>query len=248
MIQAHHVDFVAQPVADVERAAEFYGGTLGLAHNPATGPRWMEFETGNLTIGLSTFGPALSFRVDDVAGARSQLESDGVEFAMDTFDSGVCHGAPLTDPDGNRLVLHRRYAPEEPFEPPAMEVQRTDFIGVSVTDRERAGGFYRDVLGMPRNSLSSDEWPEFQTDNVGVVLSAPEQRNESAHKPSAYSIALRVADVAASMDRLRGEGVVFGFDDVYDTGVCHMAFLEDPDRNSLILHHRYAPYPDGSTP
>jgi hypothetical protein len=30
---------------------------------------------------------------------------------MDTFDSGVCHGAPFADPDGNSLILHRRYAP-----------------------------------------------------------------------------------------------------------------------------------------
>jgi hypothetical protein len=29
--------------------------------------------------------------------------------------------------------------------------------------------------------------------------------------------------------------------DTLDTGVCHMAFFEDPDGNALMLHHRYAP-------
>jgi hypothetical protein len=33
--------------------------------------------------------------------------------------------------------------------------------------------------------------------------------------------------------------------DVLDSGVCHMAFFRDPDRNDLMLHHRYAPRSDG---
>ena len=50
------------------------------------------------------------------------------------------------------------------------------------------------------------------------------------------------------MERLREKGVEFAFPEVYDTGVCHMAFFADPDGNPLILHHRYAPYSDGSLP
>ena len=50
------------------------------------------------------------------------------------------------------------------------------------------------------------------------------------------------------MERLRGRGVEFEFPKAYDSGVCHMAFFEDSDGNSLILHHRYAPYSDGSLP
>jgi hypothetical protein len=39
------------------------------------------------------------------------------------------------------------------------------------------------------------------------------------------------------------KGVRF-FGDTLDTGVCHMAIFADPDGNQLMLHHRYAPYPD----
>jgi predicted enzyme related to lactoylglutathione lyase len=249
LISVRHVDFIAQPVADISRAAEFYGGVLGLTRNPHSGERWMEFETGNLTIGLSTFGPALAFRVDDVGEARSELEEEGVEFQMDTFDSGVCHGAPFADPDGNRVVIHRRYAPAESFDVPPMEVQKTDFVGVSVTDRARGGEFYGGTLGLARNELSSDEWPEFEADNVGVILSTPEQRHEEEHRPSVYSLAFRVADVGATLERLQDEGVELPFGtEPYDSGVCHMGFFADPDGNPLIVHHRYAPYPDGSTP
>jgi predicted enzyme related to lactoylglutathione lyase len=55
--------------------------------------------------------PAL--HVDDVAAARAELEAKGVEFNGDTFDSGVCHMAFMTDPDGNDLMLHNRYAAYE---------------------------------------------------------------------------------------------------------------------------------------
>ena len=55
--------------------------------------------------------PAL--HVDDVAAARAELEAKGVEFTGDTFDTGVCHMALFTDPDGNDLMLHHRYAPYE---------------------------------------------------------------------------------------------------------------------------------------
>jgi catechol 2,3-dioxygenase-like lactoylglutathione lyase family enzyme len=243
-----HVDFIAVPVEDLGRADAFYGETLGLARNPhASGDRWVEYETGNLTIALSLYGGALALRVPDVAEARSELEEAETAFAMDTFDSGVCHGAPFSDPDGNRLQLHRRYAPSESFEVPVQEIERTDFIGVNIRDRSRASEFYGETLGLEQNPLASDDWPEFVADNVGVVLSTPEQKGGSEYRPD-YGIALRVADVAQTMARLQSAGVEFEFPEPYDSGVCHMAFFSDPDGNSLILHHRYAPYRDGSQP
>jgi extradiol dioxygenase family protein len=248
LIQPQRVDFIAVPVEDLARADAFYGETLGLARNPhSSSDKWVEYETGNLTIALSLYGGALALRVPDVAEGRAELEQDGVQFAMDTFDSGVCHGAPFADPDGNRLQLHRRYESGERFEAPAQEVERTDFVGVSVTDRAKASEFYGGKLGLKRNPLSSDEWPEFGAENVGLVLSTPEQKGEGEYRPE-YSIALRVPDVAQSMEGLQNAGVEFEFPQVYDSGVCHMAFFKDPDGNALMLHRRYAPYRDGSLP
>jgi catechol 2,3-dioxygenase-like lactoylglutathione lyase family enzyme len=254
VIDAERVDFIAVPVSDLERADAFYGETLGLARNPNTsGERWVEYETGNLTIALSTFGGGIGIRVPDVDGARSELAGAGVEFGMDTFDSGVCNGAPFVDPDGNRLLLHRRYAPLEPFEAAVGDVQRTDFVGVNVRDRAAAAEFYGGTLGLERNPLSNDDWPEYEAGNVCLITSTPEQKGDErqafadGYEPE-FAIALRVPDVAASMDRLRAGGVEFQFPEVYDAGVCHMAFFADPDGNALILHHRHAPYPDGSQP
>jgi catechol 2,3-dioxygenase-like lactoylglutathione lyase family enzyme len=53
----------------------------------------------------------LALHADDVAAARAALEDKGVTFAGETLDTGVCHMAFFTDPDGNDLMLHHRYAP-----------------------------------------------------------------------------------------------------------------------------------------
>ena len=117
-------DFTILPTKDYDRAAEFYGDVLGLEF----GKRWGdspagEFETGNLTIalmqpdgfGMEFSGPhsfPIALQCDDVEKARAELESKGVKFEMDTIDSGVCHMAYFSDPDGNALMLHHRYAPK----------------------------------------------------------------------------------------------------------------------------------------
>jgi predicted enzyme related to lactoylglutathione lyase len=115
-------DFVLVLVRDLARAQEFYGGMLGLERSPSSGDRWVEYETGNLTLSLTqpeTVGrefqavPGIALRVPDVDEARERLAGQGVEFPMGTIDSGVCHMAPFTDPDGNGLILHRRYAPHD---------------------------------------------------------------------------------------------------------------------------------------
>ena len=121
MIDAQRVDFIAVPVQDREYAARFYEETLGLRRNPNSTDTWVEFETGNATLVVMTphthdseFAPlppgTIALRVPDVAAAKATLEAAGAE-VNDMWDSGVCHGAGFSDPDGNRILLHRRCAP-----------------------------------------------------------------------------------------------------------------------------------------
>lgn len=114
-------DFISVPVTDMERSKRFYGETLGLEQVGHGG--WPEYQLGeNLSlylldptsIGQEFRGPhtsSVALRVPDVAAARTELEARGVEFDGETYDTGVCHMAPFRDPDGNVLMLHRRYAP-----------------------------------------------------------------------------------------------------------------------------------------
>jgi predicted enzyme related to lactoylglutathione lyase len=116
------VDFVPFSTQDLDKAAAFYGETLGLRRSVYIPERqYAEFETGNVTfsiivgeamgIGHRVNALAVALHVDDVAAARAALEQKGVEFSGDILDTGVCHMAFFADPDGNALMLHHRYAP-----------------------------------------------------------------------------------------------------------------------------------------
>jgi catechol 2,3-dioxygenase-like lactoylglutathione lyase family enzyme len=113
------LDFVGIPSTDAERSRAFYIDTLGL--RPDERGRF-EFWVGDTCFGIwepakmgMEFAPQKNahpaLHVDDVVAARAELEAKGVEFGGDTLDTGVCHMALFTDPDGNDLMLHHRYAP-----------------------------------------------------------------------------------------------------------------------------------------
>ena len=118
-----HVDFIAVPVTDMERSKAFYGETLGFEQTGDHG--FPEFKLGDngflYLLSLEAIGGAFraphdagfALRVPDVHEARKELESKGVVFNGDVLDTGVCHMAFFADPDGNQMVLHRRYAPQE---------------------------------------------------------------------------------------------------------------------------------------
>lgn len=123
MIEVQGVDYIRIPVTDIERAKAFYGGTLGLPAGPTQHEDWVEYQAGNVTLAVmtpSTHGDefealtpgTFAFRVPDVAAAKSALEAEGVQ-VNEMWDSGVCRGAGMTDPDGNRILLHHRYVPHE---------------------------------------------------------------------------------------------------------------------------------------
>jgi catechol 2,3-dioxygenase-like lactoylglutathione lyase family enzyme len=119
-MQVERVDFVSFLTQDIPRAKRFYGETLGLEIE-TEGEHDLEFRAGQVTLDVfdpssigQPFAPSpagLALRVPDVAAARAELEAKGVEFDGETRDTGVCHMAFFHDPDGNALMLHRRYAP-----------------------------------------------------------------------------------------------------------------------------------------
>jgi predicted enzyme related to lactoylglutathione lyase len=119
------VDFVSVPTRDLERAVAFYGETLGLRRSVYRPERnFAEFETGTVTLsvvdpesmGIGSFqanANHIALQVEDVAAARAELEERGITFHGETLDTTVCHMAIFSDPDGNALMLHHRYAPRE---------------------------------------------------------------------------------------------------------------------------------------
>ena len=111
------VDFVTIPTRDVERAAGWYREVLGLEPG-ASG----EVEAPNVTFSFwnpeadgEPFQPnvaGVALRVADVKEACDELVAGGGEL-VGIQDTGVCHMGFCKDPDGNTVILHRRYAPRD---------------------------------------------------------------------------------------------------------------------------------------
>jgi catechol 2,3-dioxygenase-like lactoylglutathione lyase family enzyme len=117
-VRVEQVDFISIPTRDVRRAVAWYRDVLGLPESVVSEG---EVETPNVTLSFWEPGredlpfvpntAGFAVRVADVAEARAELEAEGVEFIAETWDSGVCQFAACRDPDGNTVILHRRYAP-----------------------------------------------------------------------------------------------------------------------------------------
>ena len=118
-MKIEQVDFVSVPTRDAKRAVAWYRDVLELPESEYTGA---EIETSNVT--LSFWNPeeqgetfvanenGIGLRVSDVHEAVEDLRAAGAE-VIGIEDSGVCHMGYVKDPDGNVLILHRRYAPRE---------------------------------------------------------------------------------------------------------------------------------------
>jgi predicted enzyme related to lactoylglutathione lyase len=121
VIDVEGVDYIRVPVTDIEEAKRFYGDVLGLPDGPTRHEDWVEYQAGNVTLAVMTpethdyeFAPlppaTFALRVADIEAAKAQLEAAGVA-VNDIWDSGVCNGTGFSDPAGNRILLHHRYAP-----------------------------------------------------------------------------------------------------------------------------------------
>ena len=118
-MQIEQVDFVSVPTRDSERAVAWYRDILGLPVSEYTAA---EIETPNVTLSFwkpeeqgEPFVPnesGIALRVADVHAAVEEVRAAGAE-VIGIQDSGVCHMGFVKDPDGNVLILHRRYAPRE---------------------------------------------------------------------------------------------------------------------------------------
>jgi catechol 2,3-dioxygenase-like lactoylglutathione lyase family enzyme len=128
-----------------------------------------------------------------------------------------------------------------------MQVERVDYIRLPVTDMEKANHFYGELLGLKRNPNSPDEdWVEYEAGNVTLAVMTPQTHDYEFRPLPPGTLALRVADVAAAKAELEAKGVQVN--EMWDSGVCRGASVRDPDGNPILLHRRYAPYPDGTQP
>jgi predicted enzyme related to lactoylglutathione lyase len=119
-------------------------------------------------------------------------------------------------------------------------INGVDFIAVPTRDYEAAKKFYGDTLGLPFGKQWGDmPAGEFETGSLTIaVMQSDAFGIEFA--PHTHPIEFHVDDFEAAKAELESRGVEFVTDTI-DSGVCWQAIFNDPDGNSLAIHHRYAP-------
>jgi predicted enzyme related to lactoylglutathione lyase len=112
---------------------------------------------------------------------------------------------------------------------------------------DEANHFYGELLGLERNPNSpADDWVEYEVGNLTLAVMTPHTHDYEFTAMPPSTIALRVADVAAAKEKLEKAGLEVS--EMWDSGLCRGAGVSDPAGNRILLHRRYAPYPDGTTP
>ena len=118
-MQIRAVDFVLISVSNIERSRTFYRDTLGLKPADEWPPSWFEFDAGGTTIAIGKPPPeapqppyqggvTLALAVEDAKAAVEELRGKGVVVLQEVYESPVCFGGLIADPDGNGIWLHQR--------------------------------------------------------------------------------------------------------------------------------------------
>jgi predicted enzyme related to lactoylglutathione lyase len=112
------IAFTGSSVTDMKRARAFYEDVLGLKlSEEMAGGKWIEYEVGSGTFAItnidptwtpSTQGTAVAFEVDDLDATVARLKKSGVKFFLEKSETPVCWTAIVYDPDGNKVVIHKR--------------------------------------------------------------------------------------------------------------------------------------------
>ena len=109
--------FVVYPVSDMAKARAFYADILELRETANWNDAWVEYDIGHGTLALTpTFpeqqpgahGAMLAIEVKDLDAVSAFLEKKGIAWATGPFDTPLCRGGSIKDPDGNELILHYR--------------------------------------------------------------------------------------------------------------------------------------------
>ena len=119
-----------------------------------------------------------------------------------------------------------------------MKITGIAFSSYPVTDITRSRSFYEGVLGlkvtMENNMGNGGHWIEYDIGATTLGIGRAE-----GWKPSSdgCTVALEVEDFDSSIADLKNAGTPFRMGP-FETPVCHMAMVSDPDGNTIIIHKR----------
>ena len=240
------------PVTDLERSTAFYRDTLGLEQTARARGRssgWARTSSSTSstrpTSGRSSAGRTRrrSRSAWRTWRARGGARGQGHRVLRRDVRHGCLPHGPLRRPRRQRLHA----APQVRRRERRVNVERMDFVGVPVTDRDARGRVLRrDAGAAPERARKPgvagvrDRQPHDSPEHARADR-RPVQPFE--HRDRAAGPRRRGGDEGA-----RGEGRRVPLPRGLRLGRLPHGVLRGPGREPLILHNRYAPYADGSMP
>jgi len=115
-----------------------------------------------------------------------------------------------------------------------MKIKEIGFVAIPVTDIKRARGFYEEVLGLKMSEeMMSGRWVEYAVgDDTLAIANVSDTWTPSDQGTGA---ALEVENFDDAIKRLKDRHVRFAAEP-FETPCCHMAVVQDPDGNKLMIH------------
>jgi predicted enzyme related to lactoylglutathione lyase len=115
-----------------------------------------------------------------------------------------------------------------------MKIKSIAFVGIPVTDINRAREFYEGVLGLNLSEeMGKGRWVEYAIgDGTLALANFPDQWKPSS---AGTSVAIEVEDFAEAIKSLKAANVRI-LNDSVESPVCRMAIVQDPDGNRIIIH------------
>ena len=116
-----------------------------------------------------------------------------------------------------------------------MKIKAIGFVAIPVTDIKRARSFYEEVLGLkPSEEMMQGRWIEYDVgDDTLAIANVSDTWTPSDQGTGA---ALEVEDFDDAIKRLNDRHVRFAAEP-FETPCCHMAVIQDPDGNKLMIHN-----------
>ncbi len=110
------------------------------------------------------------------------------------------------------------------------------FTVYPVTDMARSRSFYEKVLGLTASETFGNEWVEYDVGGSTFAITT----TDMGHPPGAKGavVAFEVSNLDAFVKTLKEKSVPF-VTDIFETPVCRMTVISDPDGNHITIHKRH---------
>jgi len=122
----------------------------------------------------------------------------------------------------------------------SIQVKDIAFTGTPVTDIKKARAFYEGVLGLVPSHIFEQGnycWIEYDIGPGKNTLALANGNPQWTPSPQGTTLGLEVADFDAALAHLRANNVAIT-GGTFDTPVCRMAIIADPDGNTLCIHQK----------